>query len=197
MELTLSVAKLETAAPLTGGGFTLLSANTWSQSCVAAVVALPSNSNTLVTLSSLRFSSPSIREQPRLMGRRRLILRGSDWYAFMASPRGMCDARTRPAATSGLLPPRRNAGARVRRRAATDVGTRQGYRNVGDTVIRHMARAEAHTTHRGNGLTRVIVGTDWTSVADGAGEKGREPQAGRREGCSPSSSWPMPSEGPG
>src|SRR4051794_39192783 len=57
LELTLSVTKLDASAPLTGGGVTLWSAKTWSQSCVAAVTALPSSSKGPVMLRSARSSS--------------------------------------------------------------------------------------------------------------------------------------------
>src|SRR5262245_30249779 len=70
--LTLSVTKAEATAPLLGGGVTLLSAKTWSQSCVVAVVTLPSSSKTLVTLGVTRSSSCSTRSaaaRPRLSAR--------------------------------------------------------------------------------------------------------------------------------
>src|SRR6266571_4389565 len=89
MELTLSVTKLDASAPLTGGGVTLLSAKTWSQSCVAVVTAFPSSSNTLVTLSSLRFSSGSVRGRLRFEWDRRRVLPQSNGLTFMApSPSG-------------------------------------------------------------------------------------------------------------
>src|SRR5262245_10779400 len=68
-ELTASVTKALAIAPLTGGGTTLLSAKTWSQSCVALVVTLPSSSNTLFRLGVTRSSRRSTRSQDRCEGR--------------------------------------------------------------------------------------------------------------------------------
>src|SRR5439155_10746965 len=89
VELTLSVTKLDARAPLTGGGLTLLSAKIWSQSCVEVVTALPSSSNTLVTLSSRRFSSGSVRARTRSAHDRRRFLPRTNGLAFMDPPSGM------------------------------------------------------------------------------------------------------------
>src|SRR5262245_21384377 len=132
--LTASVTKADAIAPLTGGGVTLLSAKTWSQSCVVVVVTLASSSNTLVTLGVTRFSSCSNR---RRYGRRRVccVRARARWSE---GDRGVMGAYSRvrgECATEAHPGFKRATADRSRRRGRDAAPVRKAQRSPGDSDL--------------------------------------------------------------
>src|SRR5262245_60897820 len=139
--LTASVTKLDASAPLTGGCVWLLSAKTWSQSCVVVLVTLPSSSKTPVTLGVTRSSSCSTRGRNRHLDwrsgpapLREEAGRGRETILVMVyRPVERCSGQQRAGgggAPDGCCPGSRRTRSRRRREESTPDGYRRSVSHV-------------------------------------------------------------------